>query len=224
MNAMTREEIKAAKRAANVALTAEIRSLVAAGNDDKAIALVADKPASWLQIVTDAKAARDAKAEKAAAKAAAEAEAAAAPVVAAAPVAVAEAAAPVATDVEAIVAAAVAKAVAEALAAVSAAPAPVVAAPVAIPLPVANVFPMPDDNAANVAKGLGRKIAGKAERVIATGDAGAMATAAADARQCAAWCSAARGIESDAATVRRLRSAEASYDKAAARLAAAAKA
>ena len=223
MNAMTREEVKAAKRAANVALTAEIRSLVAAGNDDKALALVADKPASWLQIVTDAKAAREAKAVKAAAKAAAEAEAAAAP----APVVVAPVPAPVvaeaaATDVESIVAAAVAKAVAEALAAVSGAP--VVAAPVAAPLPVANVFPMPDAMAANVAKGLGRKIAGKAERVIATGDVGAMATAAADARQCAAWCSAARGAEADAATVRRLRSAEASYDKAAARLAAAAKA
>jgi hypothetical protein len=217
MNATTREEIKAAKRAANVALTAEIRALVAAGSDDKALALVADKPASWLQIVTDAKAAREAKSVKAAAKAAAEA---AAPVVVApvpAPV-VAEAAA---TDVESIVAAAVAKAVADFAAAMAA---PVAAPVVDVPLPVANVFPMPDANAANVARGLGRKIAGKAERVIATGDAGAMATAAADARQCAAWCSAARGAEADAATVRRLRSAEASYDKAAARLAAAAKA
>ncbi len=207
---MTREEIKAAKRAANVALTAEIRSLVAAGNDDKAIALVADKPASWLQIVTDAKAARDAKADKAAAKAAAEAEAAAAPVVAAV-VAPAPAPAP-ANDVEAIVAAAVAKAVAEALAAVSAAPAPVAAAP------VANVFDLPNENAANVAKGLGRKIAGKVDRVLASGDTAAALQALQDARQCAAWCSAARSGEADKATADRLASAEHSYDKAAARL------
>jgi len=207
---MTREEIKAAKRAANVALTAEIRSLVAAGNDDKAIALVADKPASWLQIVTDAKAARDAKADKAAAKAAAEAEAAAAPVVAAV-VAPAPAPAP-ANDVEAIVAAAVAKAVAEALAAVSAAPAPVAAAP------VANVFDLPNENAANVAKGLGRKIAGKVDRVLASGDTAAALQALQDARQCAAWCSAARSGEADKATADRLASAERSYDKAAARL------
>ena len=212
---MTREEIKAAKRAANVALTAEIRSLVAAGNDDKAIALVADKPASWLQIVTDAKAARDAKADKAAAKAAAEAEAAAAPVVAAV-VAPAPAPAP-ANDVEAIVAAAVAKAVAEALAAVSAAPAPVVAAPVAA-APVANVFDLPNENAANVAKGLGRKIAGKVDRVLASGDTAAALQALQDARQCAAWCSAARSGEADKATADRLASAERSYDKAAARL------
>lgn len=210
---LTREEIKAAKREANQALMVTLRDLVAAGRDDEALAKAKAKGgASWIDVVSNAVERRNAKAAKAAAKAAEAAEAA--PV--AAPVA-AVAAAPVADPTVAALLDQVAALTAAVAALSGTAAAPVVAAPVAA-APVANVFDLPNENAANVAKGLGRKIAGKVDRVLASGDTAAALQALQDARQCAAWCSAARSGEADKATADRLASAERSYDKAAARL------
>ena len=213
-------QTKEARKAANKALTQQLRDLVAEGKADQAMALVQNKPASWAQIVTDAEARRIAKAAKAA-------EEPKAPKGKKAP-----AEPTVSSDVAALMQQV--QALQEALQALTAPAAPAPAAPAkpkrrkaAATEPVeptawidhggvsGEFFTISHETAL---KGLAFLSYGKVGLVMKGNDAQAISAARAEARQCAAWCDRAQSEAETLAERDRLQKKAAIYRECVARL------
>jgi len=210
--AMTKQvQTKEERKAANKALAAEIRALVAKGKADEAYALVSgdDKGAHWTLLVDNAVQAAKAKADKAAEKAKADkADKAPKGKAPKAPKAAEEAPA-VSADVAALMQQV--QALSEALQALTAP-----AAPAAAPAAPAAAWLLRDPAASP--SGFALCVANRVKAILKAGDADVRSDARTEAMQCAKWCDKAANAESDKAERDRLIAKAGVYRKAAAAL------
>lgn len=205
---MTKQvQTKEERKAANKALAAEIRSLVAKGKADEAYSLVSgdDKGAHWTLLVDNAVQAAKAKADKAKADKADKAPKGKAPK---APKAAEEAPA-VSADVAALMQQV--QALSEALQALTAPAAPAVA-----PAAPAAAWLLRDPAASP--SGFALCVANRVKAILKAGDDDVRSDARTEAMQCAKWCDKAANAESDKAERDRLIAKAAVYRKAAAAL------
>jgi hypothetical protein len=205
---MTKQvQTKEDRKAANKALAAEIRSLVAKGKADEAYSLVSgdDKGPHWTLLVDNAVQAAKAKADKAADKAKAD-KADKAPK-GKAPKAATEAPA-VSGDVAALMQQV--QALSEALQALTA------PAPAAAPAAPAAAWLLRDPAASP--SGFALCVANRVKAILKAGDDDVRSDARTEAMQCAKWCDKAANAESDKAERDRLLTKAGVYRKAAAAL------
>lgn len=206
---MTKQvQTKEERKAANKALAAEIRSLVAKGKADEAYSLVSgdDKGAHWTLLVDNAVQAAKAKADKAADKAKADkADKAPKGKAPKAPKAAEETPA-VSADVAALMQQV--QALSEALQALT--------APAAAPAAPAATWILRDPEASP--KGFALCVANRVKAILTAGDDDVRSEARTEAMQCAKWCDKAANAEADKAERDRLITKAGVYRKAAAAL------
>lgn len=209
---MTKQTItKEERKAANKALAADIRALVASGKADEAYALVTDKGEHWTTLVNGAVKAMQAKADKAAEKAKADKADKAPKGKADKATAKADETPAVSADVAILLQQV--QALQDALQAMT--------APAAVPTPAAPAAPaatwiLRDPEASP--SGFALCVSNRVKAILSEHNANLRKDARTEALQCAKWCDAAANAESDKAERDRLTKKAGVYRKAAATL------